>query len=110
VWFGLVGARCALANEKPSPAWAACAAVAGGLLCCQVLGYELILFTIAVPWLRDLWAAGYRVRVGLATALIAFEFFVTQSIFVPLGLESTRPLGVALFGLLVLVGPVNPRR
>ncbi|HUR55167.1 MAG TPA: glycosyltransferase family 87 protein, partial [Gemmataceae bacterium] len=110
VWFGLVAGRCALANEMPSPSWAACAAVAGGLLCCQVLGYELLLFTIAVPWLRDLWAAGYRQRVGLAILLIVFEFFVTPSIFTPIGLESARPLGVALFALLVLSGPVNPRR
>ena len=108
VWFGLVAGRCALAAEWPSPSWAASAAAAGGLLCCQVLGYELLLFTLAVPWLRDLGAAGYRWRVGLGVGLIVFEFFVTQSIFKPIGLESTRPLGVALFALLVLVGPINP--
>lgn len=109
VWFGLVAGRCALAKEMPSPAWAACAAVAGGLLCCQVLGYELLLFTVAVPWLRDLWAAGYRVRVALGVALIVFEFFVTPSVFQAVGLESVRPLGVALFAALVLAGPVDPR-
>jgi len=109
VWFGLVVGRCAAAGGRPSPAWAVAAAAVGGMLCCQVLGYETLALTLTVPLIRDLFAGGWRWR-GTAAVLLLLMQQVPRETFAPLGLDFHRPLGVALFAALILVGPVNPGR
>src|SRR5205823_1406559 len=59
VWFGLAAGRGAIEKERPGPAWALAAAAVGSLLCCQVLGYELLWLLLVVPWVRELFAAGW---------------------------------------------------
>jgi hypothetical protein len=109
VWFGLAAGRCALAGGRPSAAWAAAAAAAGGLLCAQVLVYDLMLLTLAVPWVRELLAGGWRVRGWLAAGLLALETVpLDAALLIDWG--NHRPLGVALLAAVVLVGPVAPRR
>ena len=107
VWFGLVAGRVALAGTRPSAAWAVAATAAGALVCSQVLVYELLLFAVAVPWLRDLFAAGWRIRGWLAVALLAVQM-LPQARMEAIGVAAQRPLAVALFAVLVLVGPVAP--
>jgi hypothetical protein len=108
VWGGLVLGRCALAGEKPSAAWALAAAVAGALTCCQVLGYELFALVLAVPYTRDLFAAGYKTR-GWVAVLILVSQQLPMELFEPLGIGAHRPLGAMALALLVLLGPVNPK-
>ena len=100
VWFGLVLLRCW--RGRPSPTWATAAAAVGGLLCCQVLGYELIGLVLVVPWVRDLFADGWRVRGWLAVGLLAGQLLPAEMV------GPARPFGVALLAALVLIGPVRP--
>src|SRR5206468_3895753 len=72
VWFGLVVGRCAATNATPSPAWAAATAV-GAVFFAQVLVYELLFLAVAVPWIRGLFASGWRVRAWLAVLLMAVQ-------------------------------------
>jgi hypothetical protein len=111
VWFGLVAGRCAAAGERPSPAWAVAAAAVGGMLCCQVLGYETLALALTVPLIRDLFAAGWRVRGTLAVLLLLLQQIPREPLgpLGPLGIDFHRPLGVALFAALLLVGPVAPK-
>jgi hypothetical protein len=108
VWFGLVLGRCAIAKEKPAAAWCAAAAVCGMLLCCQLLGYELLLLCGTIPWLRLLLATGYRIRAMLGFTLLLIEYFVPLEAAIRVGVEPYRPLGVAVFSLIVLWGPITP--
>ncbi|MBN9121896.1 MAG: DUF2029 domain-containing protein [Planctomycetes bacterium] len=123
VWGGLVLGRVALAGERPSAAWALAAAVAGALTCCQVLGYELLALTLVVPWIRDLFAGGWKVR-GWAAVLLLLSQQIPMPLdaierasgdspsavmrFVLTVLGSSRPLGAMALAVLVLVGPVAP--
>lgn len=107
VWGGLVLARVTLAGELPSPAWAAAAAVAGAVECPQVLGYEALLLLLAVPWVRELFAGGWRVRGWLAVAVLALQAAVPFQAAHMVGATFHRPLAVALFALIVLVGPLK---
>lgn len=100
VWLGLVLVRCR--RGRPSPAWATAAAAVGGLLCCQVLGYELVGLVLVVPWVRDLFADGHRLRGWLAVGLLAGQLLPAEVI------GPARPFGVALLAALVLAGPVRP--
>jgi hypothetical protein len=124
VWGGLVLGRVALAGEKPSASWAVAAAVAGALTCCQVLGYELLALTLAVPFIRDLFAGGWKWR-GWAAVLL----LLSQQVPIPFEalqraagdapppiihwalvlVESSRPLGAMVLAVLVLIGPVAPK-
>jgi len=48
--FGAMFAlRCALARQRPSPAWLMAVAVTAAVCCCQVLAYELFLLVLVVP-------------------------------------------------------------
>ncbi len=108
VWLGLVLGRSAAGGEKPSAAWAASAAAIGGLVCSQVLAYELVTLMLVVPWSRELFACGWRLRGWAVVGLLAVQL-VPREAFAPIGIESHRPFGVALLALVVLVGPVAPR-
>lgn len=109
VWFGLVLGRCALAGVKPSAAWALAAAVAGAVWCPQVLGYETLVLVLAVPWVRDLFVGGHRAWGCAAVLLLGLQVLPFQ-VLDRVGFDFHRPLGVALFALLVLTGPLAPRK
>jgi hypothetical protein len=116
VWFGLVVGRVALGGARPSPAWAAAAAAAGAVVCPQVLGYEALLLVIAVPWVRELFAGGWRLR-GLAAvgtllleAAVSFQMASQIRIAGQVYFDFHRPLATVLFAALVLIGPVCPVR
>jgi hypothetical protein len=104
VWFGLVLGRCAIGGARPSAAWALAACAAAMVFCPQVLGYEALALVLAVPWVRDLFATGRRGWGWAAVALLALQAMPFQA-FERIGFDFHRPLGVALFALLVLVGP-----
>jgi hypothetical protein len=108
VWIGLLVGRCAATNSAPSAAWVAAAAAVGGVLCAQVLVYELLFLAVAVPWVRDLFAGGPRARVwgGLAVALMAVQLLPHHRM-EALGVGFYRPLGVFLLALLVLTAPLT---
>lgn len=108
VWFGLLAARCGLAGVRPSPSWAVAAAMVGVVLCCQVLVYELFLLTALTPWLRDLFAAGWRTRARLAIGLMVVQL-LPREVMLAVGVGSHRSLGVALLAALVLIGPLTFR-
>ncbi len=103
VWGGLVLGRCALTGAKPSAAWACAAAVAGAAVCSQILAYELLMLAVAVPWVRDLFAARHRAWGVAAVLLLAVQTIPidrTNVIF-----DFYRPAGAMAFALLVLLGP-----
>jgi hypothetical protein len=108
VWGGLVLARVSLAGERPSPAWAAAAAVAGAVECPQVLGYEALMLLIAVPWVRELFAGGWRVRGWLAVVVLVLQAAVPFQAANTIGATFHRPLAVMLFAVFVLAGPIAP--
>lgn len=109
VWFGLVVGRCVAAKEKPSAAWAVAAAAVGAVMCSQVLVYELFFLTAAVPWVRDLFTGGYRLRGWAAVALMACQL-IPQKLMESYGVPVHHPLAVMLFALLVLTGPLQAAR
>ena len=108
VWFGLVLGRCGLAGVRPSAAWALAVAAAGAVWCPQVLGYEALVLALAVPWVRDLFAEdrrGWGFAAVLLLGLQALPFQVLERV----EFDFHRPLGVALFAVLVLAGPVGKK-
>ncbi len=106
VWFSLILARCAIVGQRPSATWALAACAAGMVWCPQVLGYVALMLVLAVPWIRELFA-WRRSRWGwLAVAILALQSVPFQ-LFDRVGFNFHRPLGVALFALLVLVGPMT---
>jgi hypothetical protein len=109
VWFGLALGRCAVSGARPSAAWALAACAAGMVWCPQVLGYEALALALAVPWVRDLFLDGRRAWGLAAVALLALQTVPFQA-FERVGFDFHRPLGVALFALLVLLGPTNPTK
>lgn len=119
VWVALVLSRCTATGARPSPAWALAATVVGGMLCCQVLGYETLALVLTIPWIRDLFRTPPRPAaarpwfpraVGTAAVLLLLLQQVSRETFEPLGIDFHRSLGIALFAVLVLIGPVNPTR
>lgn len=108
VWFGLILGRCGIAGVKPSAAWALAAAAAGAVWCPQVLGYEALVLALAVPWVRDLFADGRRAWGFAAVALLGLQALPLQALD-GIGFDFHRPLGVALFAVLVLTGPIGPK-
>jgi hypothetical protein len=109
VWFGLVAGRASLARARPSPAWVVAAVAVGAVLCSQVLVYELLWLTLIVPWVRDLFAGGWRLRGWLAVALLAVQL-ISQDRMEMIGVGVHRPLGVLLLALVVLAGLVGTSR
>ncbi|WP_439629227.1 glycosyltransferase family 87 protein [Gemmata sp.] len=109
VWYGLLVGRWAATGVRPSAAWAAAATGAGAALCCQVLVYELMVLVVAVPWLRDLFAGGYRTW-GVAGGALLGAHLVSLVFMQGIGLAGHHPLAVALFALAVLTGPADPLR
>lgn len=106
VWFGLVLGRCALANVTPSATWACAAAAAGAMVCSQVIVSEGLILVIAVPWLRDLHAGGWKLRCWLGVALLLVHP-VAIAVSLQTDPEIHHPLAVLLFALLVLTGPLT---
>jgi hypothetical protein len=106
VWFGLAVGRVALAGRGPSVAWVVATVVVGAMLCSQVIVYEAIVLVLAAPWVRELFATGYRLRGSLAIALMAAHLF-PQAKVAELGLGSHHSLAVLLLAVLVLVGPTG---
>lgn len=106
VWFGLLLGRCAATNTTPTAAWVAAAAAVGGVLCAQVLVYELLFLAVAVPWVRELFAGSPpdRIRGWLAVTLMASEL-IPQKVVAKFGLEMHNSLAVSLLAVLVLIGP-----
>ncbi|CEF48229.1 unnamed protein product [uncultured bacterium] len=109
VWFGLVIGRVAVAGEQPTAAWAAAAAAAAAVVCPQVLGYEALMLAVAVPWVRELFAGGWRVRGWAAVVVLGMQAIPFQ-VADKFGIDFHRPLGGALFAVLVLVGPIRVSR
>jgi hypothetical protein len=115
VWFGLTVGRCAATSTTPSAAWAAAATAVGGVLCAQVLVYELLFLAVAVPWVRDLFASGYRLRGWFAVLLMAVHL-LPGKVLEPLRVANLgvadfyHSLTVALLAVLVLVGPLAASR
>ena len=106
VWFGLVLGRCGLAGVKPSAAWALAATAAGAVWCPQVLGYEALVLALAVPWVQNLFADGRRTWGFAAVLLLGLQAIPFQALDT-IGFDFHRPLGVALFAVLVLVAPIK---
>ncbi|MBA4189160.1 MAG: hypothetical protein C0467_14275 [Planctomycetaceae bacterium] len=109
VWYGFLMGRWTWSGERPSAAWATAATVAGAVWCSQVLVYELILLLAAVPWVRDLYLGGYRIRSVTAACLLAIHW-VPRTTMEGAGFPAHHPIAVALFALVVLTGPLNPVR
>ncbi len=109
VWFTLVAARCWLGRAKPSVAWAVASAAVGAALCAQVLMYDLIMLTLAVPWIRDLFTAGRRTSGFAAVFLLGLQAIPFQ-VLNQIGFDFHRPLGVALLAVLILVGPIPAKK
>ena len=106
VWFGLVLGRCGIAGVKPSAAWALAATAAGAVWCPQVLGYEALALALAVPWVQTLFADGRRAYGFAAVLLLGLQAIPFQALD-KIGFDFHRPLGVALFAVLVLVAPIK---
>jgi hypothetical protein len=106
MWFGLVLGRCAISGVKPSASWALAVCAVAAVWCPQVLGYEVFMLVLAVPWVRDLFLTGRRPW-GLAAVVLLALQAVSFQLLEPLGFDFHRPLGVALFALLVLIGPTG---
>ena len=107
IWFGLILGRCSIAKAHPSAAWVMAAAAAGSAFVPQVLVYEVLLLALAVPWVRELSASGFRLFAGLAVLLLAAELIPFAAL-EAIGITFHRPLCVALFAVLVMVGPIKP--
>ncbi len=106
VWFGVAAGRAALVGKFPSAAWAAAVAAVGGVFCSQVLIYELLLLVLVIPWVRTLFAHGYRNRGWLAIGLICLQFIPVGTM-VHFKILFHHALGVALLAVLVMVGPIT---
>jgi Glycosyltransferase family 87 len=106
VWFGLAIGRVALLGSRPAISWAVAVAAVGSVLCAQVLVYELLILTLLVPWVRDLFSRGFRLQAWLAIGLMCAPLIPWTAIEWT-GFVFPPSLGVALLALLVLVGPIG---
>jgi hypothetical protein len=109
VWFGLAIGRVALSRSRPKAVWAVAVAAVGAVLCSQVLVYELLILALVIPWVRDLFASGYRYRGLLAFGLLAVQLIPWMAM-EKLGIAFPPSLGVVLLAVLVLVGPSGEGR
>jgi len=120
VWSGLLAGRYAITGRRPSAAWALAAAATGSVLCSQVLGYEVLVLALALPWVLDLLAAGRSGWAVAAVALLAVQwipypqYLAWVESLAAAGqwealLLSYRAAGVALLAAVVLVGPSAER-
>ncbi|MCS6863701.1 MAG: glycosyltransferase 87 family protein [Gemmataceae bacterium] len=103
VWLGVVLVRCALGGVKPAATWVLAAGVVGSVGCPQVLGYEALVLVLTVPWIRDLFAAGWGGWGTVAALVLGFQALPIQ-VLAPLGFDFHRPLGVAVLAGVVWVG------
>ena len=108
VWFGLAFGRVALAGTWPTAAWAVAVVAVGAVFCAQVLLYELVILVLLVPWVRELFADGNRIRGWLAVGLLSVPFILWQA-FEPVRLVIRPSLAVAVLALVVLTGPSGKR-
>jgi hypothetical protein len=106
VWFGLAAGRVSLSGKPPSAAWAAAVSAVGGVFCSQVLIYELLVLLLVIPWVRDLFAIGYRNRAWLTIGLICLQLIPVGAM-ANYGIKFHAPLGVALLAVMVMVGPCS---
>ncbi|MFO0821947.1 MAG: glycosyltransferase family 87 protein [Gemmataceae bacterium] len=111
VWYSLLIGRWALDGERPSAAWAVAATGAGAVLCSQVIGYEFVIVLMALPWVRDLFLSGDRIRGSLG---FLFLFCVCINYLDWVGasgphVREHNSLAIALFALMVLTGPTRLR-
>ncbi|OWK44985.1 glycosyltransferase family 87 protein [Fimbriiglobus ruber] len=72
------------AGSRPTRAWALAAAAAGSLVCCQVLGYEMVLLGLTAPHVLDLiaarrWGAAAVLGSGLMISSITHDAFQTAT-------------------------------
>jgi hypothetical protein len=109
VWFGLAIGRVALSGTWPKAVWAVAVAAVGAVLCSQVLVYELLILALVIPWVRDLFASGYRYRGLLAFGLLAVQLIPWMAM-EKLGIAFPPSLGVVVLAVLVLVGPSGEGR
>jgi hypothetical protein len=107
VWFGIVAGRLALEGKLPKAAWAAAVTAIAGVFCSQVIIYELLLLVLMIPWVRSLFANGYRLRGWLAVGLMCLQFIPVGTMDTWFGVQFHHALGVALLAVLVLVGPTT---
>jgi hypothetical protein len=107
VWFGLAVARCAAAGVKPSASWAVAVCATGAVLCSQVLPYELLVLVLVVPYLRDSFAAGYRVLPAV-TLLLLLAQLLPPGLLEGIGMGAHRPLRVVALAVAVLLAPPAP--
>ena len=71
VWAGLVLVRVRAADRSPSQEWALAVAAVGALVCCQLLGYELVLLALVAPHVVALWSSGRTSDAYVFVALLA---------------------------------------
>ena len=109
VWFGLAIGRAALTGTRPSATWVVAVAAVGAVLCSQVLVYELLILALVVPWVRDLFASGYRLRGWLAVGLLAVQLIPWMAM-EKMELAFPPSLGVMLLAVFVLMGPSGEGR
>ena len=100
VWYGLVVGRCVLAGRRPSPAWALAASAVGALVCCQVLGYEVFLLALVVPYLRELLEARRIAPAAVVLGLIAVQLVPFD--FEAVGVGAPRALGAVGVAIMLL--------
>jgi hypothetical protein len=103
VWFGMAIGRVALAGARPAASWMVAVAAVGSVLCSQVLVYELLILALVIPWVRDLFANGYRFFGWFAIGLLSIQLIPQGA----LGFSFPPSLGVALLAAAVLVGPAG---
>ena len=63
---------------------------------------------LAVPWARDLFAGGRRAWGWAAVLLLGLQAVLPIQVLDAIGFDFHRPLGAALFAVLVLAGPLCP--
>jgi hypothetical protein len=69
----VIALRVALFERRPTDAWLTAVIITGGLVCTQVMGYELFLLVLVVPHYLDLLADRRRVDVAVLGGLLLVQ-------------------------------------